>query len=111
MGGEDSLQVTCHGCTKIIPVDPKLAEAANTVDAQGTLQGQKGADEKDKYIRRQTMDEEGRSDHQGWQGQDPTPMSAIRSMRMSGQSSQITLYALSFSFSQNPAKCSLGNRK
>ena len=50
MGGEDPLQVACHGCTKIIPVDPKLAEAANTVDAQGTLQGQKGADEKDKYI-------------------------------------------------------------
>ena len=50
MGGEDPLQVAHHGCTKIIPVDPKLAKAANAVDAQGTLQGQKGADEEDKYI-------------------------------------------------------------
>ncbi|KAF8163097.1 26S proteasome subunit P45 [Crassisporium funariophilum] len=48
MGEEHPLQVA--RCTKIIPKDPKLAEAARAVNAQGALQGQKGADEQDKYV-------------------------------------------------------------
>jgi 26S proteasome regulatory subunit T1 len=45
---EHSLQVA--RCTKIIPVDPKLAEAARSVNPVGGVQGQKGADEQDKYV-------------------------------------------------------------
>ena len=37
-------------CTKIIPVDEKLAEAARAVNPAGAAQGQKGADEQDKYV-------------------------------------------------------------
>ena len=37
-------------CTKIIPKDPKLAEAAKAGLTAGALQGQKGADEQDKYV-------------------------------------------------------------
>jgi len=48
MGEEHPLQVA--RCTKIIPKDPKLAEAARSVNSQGALQGQKGADEQDKYV-------------------------------------------------------------
>jgi 26S proteasome regulatory subunit T1 len=48
MGEEHPLQVA--RCTKIIPKDPKLAEAARSVNAAGALQGQKGADEQDKYV-------------------------------------------------------------
>ncbi|TFK25015.1 26S proteasome subunit P45 [Coprinopsis marcescibilis] len=48
MGEEHPLQVA--RCTKIIPVDPKLAEAARSLNAPGALQGQKGADEQDKYV-------------------------------------------------------------
>ncbi|KII88872.1 hypothetical protein PLICRDRAFT_53387 [Plicaturopsis crispa FD-325 SS-3] len=48
MGHEHPLQVA--RCTKIIPVDPKLAEAARAVNGLGALQGQKGADEQDKYV-------------------------------------------------------------
>lgn len=48
MSEEHPLQVA--RCTKIIPVDPKLAEAAKAVNALGALQGQKGADEQDKYV-------------------------------------------------------------
>ncbi|KAJ3517803.1 hypothetical protein NLJ89_g289 [Agrocybe chaxingu] len=48
MGEEHPLQVA--RCTKIIPKDPKLAEAAQAVNAAGALQGQKGADEQDKYV-------------------------------------------------------------
>jgi len=37
-------------CTKIIKVDPKAAEAARAVNPLGAVQGQKGADEQDKYV-------------------------------------------------------------
>ncbi|KAJ7881478.1 P-loop containing nucleoside triphosphate hydrolase protein, partial [Mycena leptocephala] len=37
-------------CTNIIPVDPAAAEAAKAVNPLGALQGQKGADEQDKYV-------------------------------------------------------------
>src|ERR1700722_239832 len=45
---EHPLQVA--RCTKIIPMDPKLAEAARSVNPLGAIQGQKGADEQDKYV-------------------------------------------------------------
>ncbi|KAK0483267.1 hypothetical protein IW261DRAFT_1360923 [Armillaria novae-zelandiae] len=48
MSEEHPLQVA--RCTKIIPVDPKLAEAAKNVNPLGAVQGQKGADEQDKYV-------------------------------------------------------------
>ncbi len=48
MSEEHPLQVA--RCTKIIPMDPKLAEAAKAVNPLGAMQGQKGADEQDKYI-------------------------------------------------------------
>lgn len=48
MGEEHPLQVA--RCTKIIPKDPKLAEAARALNPQGAVQGQKGADEQDKYV-------------------------------------------------------------
>ncbi|KAH9063666.1 hypothetical protein EDB83DRAFT_2675163 [Lactarius deliciosus] len=37
-------------CTKIIKMDEVAAEAARSVNAMGALQGQKGADEQDKYL-------------------------------------------------------------
>ncbi|KAH9001685.1 hypothetical protein EDB92DRAFT_2051180 [Lactarius akahatsu] len=37
-------------CTKIIKMDEAAAEAARSVNAMGALQGQKGADEQDKYL-------------------------------------------------------------
>ncbi|KAI9446866.1 hypothetical protein H4582DRAFT_2125135 [Lactarius indigo] len=37
-------------CTKIIKMDEAAAEAARAVNAMGALQGQKGADEQDKYL-------------------------------------------------------------
>lgn len=43
-----SLQVA--RCTKIIPVDEELAAAARAVNPAGAVQGQKGADEQDKYV-------------------------------------------------------------
>lgn len=46
--GAHPLQVA--RCTKIIPVDPKKAEAARAVNPAGAAQGQKGADEQDKYV-------------------------------------------------------------
>ncbi|KAG6910899.1 hypothetical protein DXG01_006582 [Tephrocybe rancida] len=48
MGEEHPLQVA--RCTKIIPMDPKRAEAAKAVNPAGAAQGQKGADEQDKYV-------------------------------------------------------------
>ena len=48
MGEEHPLQVA--RCTKIIPKDPVLAEAARALNPQGAVQGQKGADEQDKYV-------------------------------------------------------------
>ncbi|KDQ60572.1 hypothetical protein JAAARDRAFT_45449 [Jaapia argillacea MUCL 33604] len=48
MGEEHPLQVA--RCTKIIPMDPKAAEAARATQGMGALQGQKGADEQDKYV-------------------------------------------------------------
>lgn len=45
---EHPLQVA--RCTKIIPVDPKKAELARAVNPAGAVQGQKGADEQDKYV-------------------------------------------------------------
>lgn len=48
MGEEHPLQVA--RCTKIIPMDPALAEAAKAVNAPGAPQGNKGADEQDKYV-------------------------------------------------------------
>jgi 26S proteasome regulatory subunit T1 len=48
MSEEHPLQVA--RCTKIIPVDPALAEAAKSVNPMGAVQGQKGADEQDKYV-------------------------------------------------------------
>lgn len=46
--GEHPLQVA--RCTKIIPMDPKKAELARAVNPAGAVQGQKGADEQDKYV-------------------------------------------------------------
>ncbi|KAI0303441.1 hypothetical protein B0F90DRAFT_1809640 [Multifurca ochricompacta] len=48
MGDEHPLQVA--RCTKIIKVDDVTAEAARAVNPIGALQGQKGADEQDKYL-------------------------------------------------------------
>lgn len=48
MAEEHPLQVA--RCTKIIPVNPEAAEAARSVNPMGALQGQKGADEQDKYV-------------------------------------------------------------
>ncbi|KAL1745455.1 hypothetical protein HDZ31DRAFT_63115 [Schizophyllum fasciatum] len=48
MSEEHPLQVA--RCTKIIPMDAAAAEAAKAVNALGALQGQKGADEQDKYV-------------------------------------------------------------
>jgi len=48
MSEEHPLQVA--RCTKIIPVDPEKAAAARAVNPAGALQGQKGADEQDKYV-------------------------------------------------------------
>jgi 26S proteasome regulatory subunit T1 len=48
MAEEHPLQVA--RCTKIIPVDSAAAEAARAVNPVGALQGQKGADEQDKYV-------------------------------------------------------------
>ena len=48
MGEEHPLQVA--RCTKIIPKDPVLAEAAKALNPQGAAPGQKGADEQDKYV-------------------------------------------------------------
>ncbi|KAJ7490034.1 P-loop containing nucleoside triphosphate hydrolase protein [Mycena galericulata] len=45
---EPPLQVA--RCTKIIPVDAAAAEAAKALNPLGALQGQKGADEQDKYV-------------------------------------------------------------
>ncbi|KAI0781246.1 26S proteasome subunit P45 [Trametes elegans] len=48
MGEEHPLQVA--RCTKIIAMDPAAAERARAVNPEGALQGQKGADEQDKYV-------------------------------------------------------------
>jgi 26S proteasome regulatory subunit T1 len=48
MNEEHPLQVA--RCTKIIPMDPEKAEAARAVNPPGAAQGQKGADEQDKYV-------------------------------------------------------------
>jgi 26S proteasome regulatory subunit T1 len=48
MGEEHPLQVA--RCTKIIPVNAVAAAAARSVNPLGALQGQKGADEQDKYV-------------------------------------------------------------
>ncbi|KIP03899.1 hypothetical protein PHLGIDRAFT_110318 [Phlebiopsis gigantea 11061_1 CR5-6] len=48
MSEEHPLQVA--RCTKIIPMDPVKAERARGVNPLGAVQGQKGADEQDKYI-------------------------------------------------------------
>ena len=48
MGEEHPLQVA--RCTKIIPKDPLKAERARAVNPLGAVQGQKGADEQDKYL-------------------------------------------------------------
>ena len=48
MAEEHPLQVA--RCTKIIPVNPGAAEAARAVNPAGAAQGQKGADEQDKYV-------------------------------------------------------------
>lgn len=48
MGEEHPLQVA--RCTKIIPKDPAKAERARAVNPLGAVQGQKGADEQDKYL-------------------------------------------------------------
>ncbi|KAI0043562.1 26S proteasome subunit P45 [Auriscalpium vulgare] len=48
MGESHPLQVA--RCTKIIKMDEKAAEAARAVNPMGALQGQKGADEQDKYL-------------------------------------------------------------
>lgn len=48
MSEEHPLQVA--RCTKIIPVDPEKAARARAVNPLGAVQGQKGADEQDKYI-------------------------------------------------------------
>jgi 26S proteasome regulatory subunit T1 len=48
IGEEGPLQVA--RCTKIIPVDPDKKAAAEAVNPLGGNQGQKGADEQDKYV-------------------------------------------------------------
>ncbi|KAG8758693.1 26S proteasome regulatory subunit 7 [Serendipita sp. 396] len=48
IGEEGPLQVA--RCTKIIPVDPTKKAAAEAVNPLGGNQGQKGADEQDKYV-------------------------------------------------------------
>ncbi len=48
MNDEHPLQVA--RCTKIIKMDETAAEAARAVNSMGALQGQKGADEQDKYL-------------------------------------------------------------
>lgn len=48
MNEDHPLQVA--RCTKIILKDPILAAAAEAVNPQGAVQGQKGADELDKYV-------------------------------------------------------------
>ncbi|KZT69062.1 26S proteasome subunit P45 [Daedalea quercina L-15889] len=48
MGEEHPMQVA--RCTKIIPVNPEAAAAARAVNPVGAAQGQKGADEQDKYV-------------------------------------------------------------
>ncbi|KAI0332082.1 26S proteasome subunit P45 [Cubamyces sp. BRFM 1775] len=48
MGEEHPLQVA--RCTKIIAMDPVAAERARAVNPEGAAQGQKGADEQDKYV-------------------------------------------------------------
>ncbi|KAM5535612.1 hypothetical protein V8D89_010779 [Ganoderma adspersum] len=48
MGEEHPLQVA--RCTKIIAMDPVAAERARAVNPEGAVQGQKGADEQDKYV-------------------------------------------------------------
>ena len=48
MAEEHPLQVA--RCTKIIPVNPGAAAAARAVNPAGAAQGQKGADEQDKYV-------------------------------------------------------------
>lgn len=48
MGEEHPLQVA--RCTKIIPIDQAAAERARAVNPEGAVQGQKGADEQDKYV-------------------------------------------------------------
>jgi len=48
VGEEGPLQVA--RCTKIIPVDPEKKKAAEAVNPLGAVQGQKGADEQDKYV-------------------------------------------------------------
>ena len=48
MSEDHPLQVA--RCTKIIPKDAALAAAAEAVNPQGAVQGQKGADELDKYV-------------------------------------------------------------
>ena len=48
MSEEHPLQVA--RCTKIIPMDPLKAERARAVNPLGAVQGQKGADEQDKYV-------------------------------------------------------------
>ncbi|KIM30894.1 hypothetical protein M408DRAFT_327829 [Serendipita vermifera MAFF 305830] len=48
IGEEGPLQVA--RCTKIIPVDPEKKKAAEAVNPLGGNQGQKGADEQDKYV-------------------------------------------------------------
>ncbi|KAH9857781.1 26S proteasome subunit P45 [Lenzites betulinus] len=48
MGEEHPLQVA--RCTKIIAMDADAAERARAVNPEGAVQGQKGADEQDKYV-------------------------------------------------------------
>ncbi|OSD02768.1 26S proteasome subunit P45 [Trametes coccinea BRFM310] len=48
MSEEHPLQVA--RCTKIIPMDEAAAERARAVNPEGAVQGQKGADEQDKYV-------------------------------------------------------------
>ena len=48
MGEMSTLQVA--RCTKIIPMDEEAAAAARAVNPAGAVQGQKGADEQDKYV-------------------------------------------------------------
>jgi len=48
MNDEHPLQVA--RCTKIIKLDEATAEAARALNPMGALQGQKGADEQDKYL-------------------------------------------------------------
>ena len=48
MQEEHPLQVA--RCTKIIAMDPEKAARARALNPAGALQGQKGADEQDKYV-------------------------------------------------------------